>query len=217
MRRFGRLGALTAIALLVAVACGNTGTGNTTTATLSDYKPQAGTKGGQLVYSDWEPVDDLNVIASTAATTQQAAYVLWGALWQFDPKNAPYPDMVSAVPSTDNGLVKQIDATHMDVTLRLKTGLKWSDGSPITADDMMFTINAICNPDTGASSQVGYDHIASMEVKGTTDLILHFGPTKAGYCGLAADNPSGIYASFLTDMDFNTMPKSVLGSVKAAD
>ena len=104
MRRFGRLGALTAIALLVAVACGNTGTGNTTTATLSDYKPQAGTKGGQLVYSDWEPVDDLNVIASTAATTQQAAYVLWGALWQFDPKNAPYPDMVSAVPSTDNGL-----------------------------------------------------------------------------------------------------------------
>lgn len=217
MRRFGRLGALTAIALLVAVACGNTGTGNTTTATLSDYKPQAGTKGGQLVYSDWEPVDDLNVLASTAATTQQAAYILWGALWQYDPKNAPYPDMVSAVPSTDNGLVKQIDATHMDVTLRLKSGIKWSDGSPITPDDMMFTINAICNPDTGASSQVGYDHIATMEVKGATDLILHFGPTKSGYCGLTADNPSGIYASFLTDMDFNTMPKSVLGNVKAAD
>ena len=217
MRRFGRLGALTAIALLVAVACGNTGTGNTTTATLSDYKPQAGTKGGQLVYSDWEPVDDLNVIASTAATTQQAAYVLWGALWQFDPKNAPYPDMVSAVPSTDNGLVKQIDATHMDVTLRLKSGIKWSDGSPITPDDMMFTINAICNPDTGAYSQSGYDHIATMEVKGTTDLILHFGPTKKGYCGLADDNPSGIYASFLTDMNFNTMPKAVLGNIKQAD
>jgi peptide/nickel transport system substrate-binding protein len=217
MRRFGRLGALTAIALLVAVACGNTGTGNTTNATLSDYKPQAGTKGGQLVYSDWEPVDDLNIVSSTAATTLEAATVLWGALWQFDPKNQPYPDMVTAVPSTDNGLVKQVDATHMDVTLRLKTGLKWSDGSPITADDMMFTINAICNPDTGASSQSGYDHVASMEVKGTTDLILHFGPTKAGFCGRATDSPSGIYASFVTDMNFNTMPKSVLGSVKAAD
>ncbi|MDQ6919077.1 MAG: peptide ABC transporter substrate-binding protein [Candidatus Dormibacteraeota bacterium] len=199
------------------MACGNTGTGNTSNATLSDYKPQAGAKGGQLVYSDWEPVDDLNMISSTAATTQQAGLVIWAQLWQFDGKNAPYPDMVTAVPSTDNGLVKQIDSTHMDVTLRLKSGLKWSDGSPITADDVKFTIEAICNTDTGAASQSGYDHIATMDVKGTTDLILHFGPTKKGYCGLAADNPSGIYASFVTDMDFNTMPKSVLGAVKNAD
>ena len=216
MRRFGRQGALTAVALLLVVACGTTNTATKNT-TLSDYKPQVGVKGGQLIYSDWQPVDDLNVLASTAATTQQAAYVLWSALWQFDPKNAPYPDMVTAVPSTDNGMVKQIDATHMDVTIRLKSGLKWNDGSPITADDMKFTFEAICNTDTGASSQAGYDHVSSLEVKGTTDLILHFGPTKSGYCGLTADNPSGIYASFLTDMNWNTVPKSVLGSVKPAD
>ncbi len=218
LRRSGRSVALSAIVVLVITACGGTTSGgNSSTAVLSDYHAKAGTPGGQLVYSDWEPVDDLNVLASTAATTQQVAYVLWGALWQFDPTNAPYPDMVTDVPSTDNGLVKQVDSTHMDVTLRLKSGLKWSDGSPISADDMMFTINAICNSDTGAAAQAGYDHVASMEVKGTTDLVLHFGPTKKGYCGLAADNPSGIYASFVTDMDFNTMPKAVLGSLKPAD
>ena len=218
MRRFGRLGAVSAVALLVVMACGgSTGGGKTAGTTLSDYSPKAGTSGGQLVYSDWEPVDDLNVLASSAATTQQAAYVLWGALWQFDPKNAPYPDMVTEVPSTDNGLVKQIDSTHMDVTLRLKSGLKWSDGTPITNEDMKFTFEATCNPDTGASSQSGFDHVAKLETKGTTDLILHFGPTQKGYCGLTADNPSGIYASFLTDMNMNTLPKSVLGSIKAAD
>ena len=133
MRRFGRLGALTAIALLVAVACGNTGTGNTSNATLSDYKPQAGTKGGQLVYSDWEPVDDLNALASTAATTQQAAYVLWGALWQFDGKNAPYPDMLTAVPSTDKGFVKTNESTHMELTLRPKSGTNESAGAAMPA------------------------------------------------------------------------------------
>ena len=71
MRRFGRQGALTAVALLLVVACGTTNTATKNT-TLSDYKPQVGVKGGQLIYSDWQPVDDLNVLASTAATTQRS-------------------------------------------------------------------------------------------------------------------------------------------------
>jgi peptide/nickel transport system substrate-binding protein len=208
--------AITAAALLVVVACG----GNTPTTSVGptlDYKPVPGTNGGQLVYSDWEPVQDLNVMSSTAQTTQQATNVIWSSLWAWTPKSIAYPDIVSDVPTVANGMVKQVDSTHMDVTIKVKSGLKWSDGSPLTSADVQFTIEAICDPSTGAAAQIGYDHIASMEAKDAQTLILHFGPNTKGKCGLGADLASGIYAPFLSAMDVTVMPKSALSSVKHAD
>jgi len=210
--------AATAVALTFIVACGGGTTGNTnTTKPLSDYKPDTGVSGGQLIFSDWQPVEDLNVLSSTAATTQQPASVIWASLWQFDPKNAAYPDLLVDVPTVDNKLVKIIDDKHFDITLTLKKGLKWNDGSPLTSADVKFTLDAICDPDTGAASQSGFDHINKIEVKDTETTILHMGPNKKGTCGLGADTDTGIYASYISDMDFPVMPSAKLANVKHAD
>ena len=64
----------------------------------------------------------------------------------------------------------------MDVTVKLKSGLKWSDGQPLTTKDLSFTINAICDPATGAASQTGYSSVASVEDKSDTVEVWHFGP-----------------------------------------
>src|SRR5713226_7335240 len=117
--------ALATVGLCLAAACGTSGT-PTGTSILSSYKPVAGVKGGQLVYSDWEPVQDLNVLSSTAATTQEVVTgPLWASLWVFDPQNNAIPDLVSEVPTVANGDVKKIDDTHMDVTIKLKSGLNF--------------------------------------------------------------------------------------------
>jgi len=87
--------ALATVGLCLAAACGSTGP-QTGTSLLTSYKPVPGVKGGQLVYSDWEPVQDLNVLSSTAATTQEVASgPLWASLWTFDPQNNAIPDLVS--------------------------------------------------------------------------------------------------------------------------
>jgi peptide/nickel transport system substrate-binding protein len=203
-------------------ACGGTSGGNNNggPSILSAYHPATGTSGGQLVFSDWEPVQDLNVLASSAATTQEVTDgPIWAALWQYGPDNKPVADMVSEVPTTDNGDVKKIDDTHMDVTVKLRSGLKWSDGTPITTQDVKFTWQAICDPDTGAASTLGFDHIASMEIKSDTVMVWHFGPNKAGTCGLSSDLTSGIYAPYLTlgSTPMNPMPQHVLSSVAHKD
>src|SRR5260370_34080475 len=132
--------ALATVGLCVAAACGSSGPPQGTSI-LSSYKPVAGVKGGQLVYSDWEPVQDLNVLSSTAATTQEVATgPLWSSLWVYDPHNNAIPDLVSEIPTVSNGDVKKIDDTHMDVTIKLKAGLKWSDGQPLTTKHLSFTI-----------------------------------------------------------------------------
>ncbi|HEV2216111.1 MAG TPA: hypothetical protein VGV88_00940, partial [Candidatus Dormibacteraeota bacterium] len=139
--------ALATVGVCLAAACGSSGSGPTGTSILSSYHPVAGVKGGQLVYSDWEPVQDLNVLSSTAATTQEVATgPLWASLWVYDPQNNAIPDLVSEIPTVANGDVKKVDDTHMDVTIKLKAGLKWSDGQPLTTKDLSFTINAICDP-----------------------------------------------------------------------
>src|SRR5437879_13223190 len=108
---------------LLLAACGGTANNNSSgPSILSAYNPQKGSQGGQLVFSDWEPVQDLNVISSTAATTQEVASgPIWASLWVFDPQNKPIPDLVSDIPTTDNGLVKKIDDTHIEVTITLDT------------------------------------------------------------------------------------------------
>src|SRR5690606_7250278 len=40
------------------------------------------------------------------------------------------------------------------ITFKLKPGLKWSDGEPLTSKDVVFTFNALADPDTG-SAKVG--------------------------------------------------------------
>ena len=219
--RIGLIRSLTALTagVIVAAACGGSSGNTNTTTVLSSYKPVNGVKGGQLVYSDWQPVQDLNVLSSTAATTQEVASgPIWASLWVFDPANNAIPDMVTEVPSAANGDVKKIDATHMDVTIKLKSGLKWSDGQPITTKDLHFTIDAICNPDTGAASQTGYDHIATITDTSDTVEVWHFGPDPTGKrCGggmLPTD--SGIYAPLLL-LAFSPVPQHVLVNVKAAD
>jgi peptide/nickel transport system substrate-binding protein len=46
----------------------------------------------------------------------------------------------------------------------LKRGLKWSDGTPFTAADVIFTWEFVTNPEVGSTSASSYEAIASMEV-----------------------------------------------------
>jgi peptide/nickel transport system substrate-binding protein len=232
MRRLGnRFRVLAAVSTVfcIGAACGPGTQGTTTTSVLpsTSYTAKHGVQGGQLVYSDWEAVDNLYGFSSSAATISQATVMLWLSLWTYDPTNVPVPDLVTEIPATDNGGVKLIDATHMDITINLKSGLKWSDGSPLTTDDVIFTWNAICDPVTGAPSTAGYDHITSMEKKSDTQVIWHFGPelTKSAKdatgaavyrCGLTDALSSGIYAPYLL-LGEQVFPKSVLGNVAHGD
>lgn len=217
------LGVATVIAALAVAACGpgggNPGGGSYVA---SSYHPKPGVQGGQVVYSDWESVDDLNSIGNSAQTVQQAAEVIWAGLWEVDGTNAYLPDLVTQVPTPSNGLVKVIDSTHMDVTVKLKKGLSWSDGQPLTTADVKFTWQAICDPATGANSQTGFDHISDMEIKDDQTMVWHFGPDPGGKrCGLTAPLDSGIYAPYLllgaSSFGNGPYPKHVLGTVDHKD
>lgn len=214
--------ALAFIGVFSIAACGGGGGGGGGAIIASSYHSIAGTSGGQLVYSDWESVDDLNIMSNSAQTEAQVGQIIWAGLWEVDSTNTMLPNLVTQIPTTANGLVKQIDDKHMDITIKLKKGLNWSDGQPLTTKDLDFTFKAICDPDTGVIGQTGWDHIASMEIKDDQTMIWHFGPDPTGKrCGMTSPLDSGIYAPYLTlpmtSYGVGPMPQHVLASVAHKD
>jgi peptide/nickel transport system substrate-binding protein len=60
--------------------------------------------------------------------------------------------------------------------------LKWSDGEPLTSDDIKFTWEVLSNPNSGALVGVGgFDQIASVETPDETTAVLTYSSPYPGY------------------------------------
>jgi peptide/nickel transport system substrate-binding protein len=79
-------------------------------------------------------------------------YNCWA--WEYDDQNVPFPKLVTEIPSKENGGVSEDGRV---ITMHLKDGLVWSDGTPLTADDFVFTYEMIADPANTVASQYPYD------------------------------------------------------------
>ena len=81
-----------------------------------------------------------------------------------------------------------VGTTAIDFTLR--RGVKFHDGSDFTADDVVFTINTVSNPETRVATPSNYSWIERAEKTGDFSIRLHFKrPTPAALDYLALVTP----------------------------
>ncbi len=121
--------------------------------------------GGTVTVGDWVFPGALAPIYPQPASAGWIEQALFNGLVGFDPTLQPYPDLAAEVPTADNGGVK-VSGGRMDVTYRLRPGLHWSDGQPVTPDDVYFTWQAESGID-------GYDLITGIDRSGG-ELTVHF-------------------------------------------
>ena len=105
----------------------------------TDYlmsRSPAGKYGGTLVTSTiGEGPKTFNSWNSMDATSSQAADIMFDALVSTDPYTGEvYPKMAKSI---------KVLPDNKTYIIELRHGLKWSDGKPITADDLYFTWNTI--------------------------------------------------------------------------
>jgi peptide/nickel transport system substrate-binding protein len=67
--------------------------------------------------------------------------ILDGTLTYLDPDQVRQPALAEAVPTVDNGLWRVLPDGRMETTWRLKPGITWHDGTPMTANDLRFTLD----------------------------------------------------------------------------
>ena len=105
------------------------------------------------------------------------------------------PLLAAEVPTLDNGGVRLRADGGMDVTWKLRPGVKWHDGTPLTSADVKFTVEAINDPSYNPESTDGFDRIASVDTPDPLTAVVHY---------------REIYAPYALQFVRGTLPKHVL-------
>ena len=93
--------------------------------------------------------------------------------------------LCSEVPSLQNGLAKledQPDGTKgLAVTLKLKPGLRWGDGAPVTSRDIQFTWKVGGDPNAGFANTHPWTRATSVDVIDDTTAVLYLPRTLVSF------------------------------------
>ncbi|MGB8645078.1 MAG: peptide ABC transporter substrate-binding protein [Anaerolineae bacterium] len=92
-------------------------------------------------------------------------------LASFDKNGILVPFLAAEIPSKDNG---ELAADGKSVTWKLKQNVKWSDGQPFTADDVLFTYQFATNAKVKAKTASIYKVIKSIDVVDPYTVKLNF-------------------------------------------
>ena len=96
---------------------------------------QRGSSGNvNIIY--WQAPSILNPYLSTGTKDVEAASLILEPLIRFNEKGEMVPYLAAEVPTVANG---GFAADFKTITYKLKPGLKWSDGTPLTSADVVFS------------------------------------------------------------------------------
>lgn len=156
-----RSASLLMLALTVA-ACGDgSGSGG---AIGEDFGPPV--QGGTAVISRVSDFDAFNQFVSTDYDTGQVLrYVLFMPLVRLNQEMDYEPYLAESMEVSDDGLT---------LTFRLRQGLTWHDGVPVTADDVVWSVEMYMNPDLAFANAQYFQFVDGVEKGDDSTVIFHF-------------------------------------------
>src|SRR5215207_3333715 len=101
-------------------------------------------QGGELKLIQWQGPTLLNPHVATGTKDALAGCLVVEPLMNYLPDGSVIPRLVEEVPSFENGLLKE-DLTGFTATL--KSDVLWSDGTPFTTADVIFTHQWVTTPE----------------------------------------------------------------------
>ena len=122
-------------------------------------------------------------------TDRDLSKIVYSALMKYDQSGNIIPDMAESYQISDNGL---------EYVFVLKKDIKWHDGFPLTADDLIFTFKILQNNDYGSVQRINWQGV---EVEKINDLTVK----------LKLKNK---YAQFLNNATLGILPKHLWENVR---
>jgi len=175
-----------AIALLLCVtvaACTKTGGGGA-------GRSNSWTVAHVLRYATGADIATLNPHLAQQADVGQLSSLTMAWLIKWDVHNRPYPELATAVPSKGNG---GVSADGLTITYHLRKGVRWSDGAPFNADDVVFSTHVVLNPANNEVGRLGWDRIAKVDEPDKYTVVYHlskpYSPFVETFFSSAGANP----------------------------
>lgn len=116
--------------------------------------------GGTLKILQWQAPTVLNIHFSSGAKDDLVCRIVYEPLVTLDPDSNFIPVLAAEVPTRENG---GLAADGKSVTYKLRPGVKWSDGQPFTADDVIFTHAYVTDKMTASTNYANFSMIEKIE------------------------------------------------------
>lgn len=146
----------------------------TVTAQASDAPAERGADGHLRLYY-WQAPSTLNPYLSGGIKDVEAASLILEPLARLDPEGEMIPWLAREIPTLENGGVA---ADMRSIIWRLRPGLTWSDGSPVTSEDVKFTLTYCMAPGSGCAQQAKFRDVTDVETPDPLTAVLHFAAPK---------------------------------------
>jgi peptide/nickel transport system substrate-binding protein len=119
--------------------------------------PNTPKDGGTLTFSSFSDIVNVNPLYVQDTASGDAGYFIFANLYDLDRQGN-----VVVEPWSLAAELPQVSEDGKTYTIKLKTTPKWSDGQPVTADDVLFTINTVRNPEAGSPGISAFDKVDSI-------------------------------------------------------
>jgi peptide/nickel transport system substrate-binding protein len=156
------------------------------------YQTQKPVGGGIFTEGSLGTFSGANPLYATSDVDLTVSHLVFTGLFAHDTHN----NLVGSLASS-----YEVDAKGSTYTVHLKPNLTWHDGQPLTSDDVLFTYQAIQNPDAQSPLQYSW-HGITVTAPNPTTIVFKL--------------PSGL-ASFPYNLTNGIVPRHILGSLSPAD
>jgi peptide/nickel transport system substrate-binding protein len=139
-----------------------------------EYKPTKRGGGGALKVLWWQGATLLNPHFAVGTKDQEGSRIFYEPLAGWDANGDLKAVLAAEIPSRENG---GLAADGMSVTWKLKRGVKWHDGKPFTADDLVFNWEYASDPATASVTIGSYKDVKVEKVDDFTVTVRFAKPT----------------------------------------
>ena len=138
------------------------------------YKPGKKGGGGTLKTLWWQGATNLNPYFAVGTKDQDGSRIFYEPLASWDPDGNLSPVLAAEIPTvTNGGLAKD----GKSVVWKIKKGVQWHDGKPLTADDVVFNWEYAADPATAAYTVATYKDIKVEKIDSHTVRVVFARPT----------------------------------------
>lgn len=152
----------------------------------------AAVPGGTYIEGTTDKLTTVSPLYATTDTEKAASQLIYSGLLAYDDANKLNGELAESW---------NVDESGRTWTVKLRDGLTWSDGQSLTADDVVYTVNLMKDPDISTTLADSWDGI---DVAAVDDRTITF----------TTESP---LMSFDTALTFGVLPKHILDGKSAMD
>ncbi|MEE8453268.1 MAG: peptide ABC transporter substrate-binding protein [Limibaculum sp.] len=130
---------------------------------------------GQLNILYWQAPSIQNPYLSGGTKDIESSSLVLEPLAYYDENGAMVPALAAEIPTVENG---GVSADLTSITWKLKPGVVWSDGTPFTSADVVFSGDYCMHPEGGCNASTNFTDVASIEAIDDLTVKITFGVAK---------------------------------------